>query len=206
MIKKIKELKNLPLLLALIGVIAVPMAVKTYALESNDPPSENQTEQIETPEEEVEEPVEEPETPEEPVVETPEEEVEEPVEEPETPIVDDGVTLGEAQIIAQAEHAGTIKEVKTKVIDGNAVYVFKFEDGWKVAVRAIDGVVVEVKDTSDKKHGCKNKLKDDAQFQAWLEKKKNSRKHQRANFESGEVSGRSRKFKTNNHKRGGWNR
>lgn len=201
------HIKKTPVLLALVAVLLAPMVVRAYAQEdtTTEPPAVEQT-VTEEPTEQPQEPVE-PEAPVEEPVEQPEEPpVEEEVpENPDTTVDPDGVTLGEAQIIAQTEHSGsTIKQVKTKVLDGNAVYVFVFEDGWKVYVRATDGLVVKSEDKSNKEHGCKNKLKDDAQFQAWLQERKERRKQH-----SSETNGQEREKKRSKHNsnRGeGWGR
>lgn len=194
----------------LAGLLVIPTVVRAYAHESPQQSTEPVIEQTEVVEEEtVEEntPV-----PEVPAPEVEEEVVEEsPVEDPSTPITSNGVTLGEAQIIAQAEHSGsTIKAVKTKVVEGNAVYVFHFEDGWKVTVRAIDGLVLEVKDPSDKKHDCKNKLKDDAQFQSWLQERKDKRKVRSGDQKPNNDMEREHRRKSNRDnsqdQRGGWRR
>ena len=87
---------------------------------------------------------------------------EEPVETPvETPVVGDGaVSLAQAQVIAEAEHAGSaVKFSKTKQHEGATVFKFYFEDGWKVYVRESDGTVVRVIDASDHTHDCQNKYK-----------------------------------------------
>lgn len=96
---------------------------------------------------------------------------------PETEIVTNGVTLGEAQLIAEAEHLDSvITKTKIKTIDGNAVYAFYFEDGWKVYVQAIDGQVVRVFDNENKKHKCKNKKMKDGEFKNWLQSRKSERR------------------------------
>jgi len=182
-------------MLVMATLLVVPMVVRANANE-DDTPTETPVVQ-EITEETVEEVEEEPVVEETPVVEEPEVIEEEPIEEePETVVDEDGVTLGEAQIIAVAEHPDSMI-VKTKIgtFEGNAVYVFKFEDGWKVSVRAVDGVVVEVKDPSEKKHDCQNKKWDDEAFRAWIE----SRKAQRRGDNDGQVRGAS-DFKKHN----GW--
>lgn len=200
--KKIKEarLRKLPVMIALVAAFVLPTVISAYALENTDTPAEpltvanlddNGDLQTETTTDET--PVEETPVPETPAPETPEE----PIEDPETPVVEDGVTLGEAQIIAQTEHDGsTLKHVKTKVFEGNAVYVFHFEDGWKVYVRATDGVVVLVKDPGNKNHDCKNKLKDNPEFQSWLEKRKEQRKQKHNHHHDDD--------KDDNRKQQGW--
>lgn len=182
MISISKPSKKIMMIALVAGLLIVPTAVNAY--NSDEEPVVSTTpvaEVVETPEEtpapvvetvvETETPVTETET----VVETPEVETPAP-EDPETPIVDDGVTLGEAQIIAQTEHPNVaLKSVKLSVYEGNSVYVFKFEDGWKIYVNALDGTVVLSVDKQSHKQGCKNKLKDDPQFQAWLQSKKDKR-------------------------------
>ncbi len=177
----IKFIKKTPLFIALAAVLVIPMVVNAYAQKEEEQPVVAIAEEPEVAKDTViEEPKPTPEQPQQPPlvnIVLAAETTEEPVEDPEVPVVDDGVTLGEAQIIATTEHPGSaIASVKTKVLEGNAVYVFKFEDGWKVYVRALDGLVVKTEDGERKDHKCKNKLKDDAKFQAWLSERKSQRK------------------------------
>jgi hypothetical protein len=113
-------------------------------------------------------------------IETPDTEDQVVPNDPETEVVQDGVNLGEAQLIAQAEHSeSTIINTKIKTVDGNAVYAFYFEDGWKVYVQAIDGRVVRVFDASDKKHDCENKKMKNSEFKTWLQSRKEQRRANR---------------------------
>lgn len=181
----IKPSKKSLIIAAIASMLLLPVAVKVYAHEQTDVGLES-TQNTETvlsdttegtPEEETSTPQEEATVDD--IVDTETEPVatEEPeVQDPETPIAVGGVTLAEAQIIAEAEHPDAIlKKVTTGVVDGQSVYVFKFADGWKVSVRALDGVVIAVKDGSQKNHSCKNKLKDNAEFQSWLQSRKDKR-------------------------------
>lgn len=183
----LKQIKKTPVLFALLTLLIAPIVVNAY---SEDEPSINE-ETSTTDHNQITAPLQLP-TAEEPdadstpavttIIETTE--TEQPIVEPENPdvIIDtDGVTLGEAQIIAQTEHSeSAVKKIKTSVYEGAAVYVFYFEDGWKVSVRAIDGVVVNVKDPESKNHSCKNKLKNDGEFQNWLKNRKEGRRNRAA--------------------------
>lgn len=72
------------------------------------------------------------------------------------------VKLEKAQVIAEAEHsASTVVSNTTKTLDGKTVFVFTFEDGWKVYVRTEDGLVVKVTDNTTKERSCENKYRKD---------------------------------------------
>lgn len=192
MISISKPSKKVMMIGLLAGLLIVPTAVNAYSNDvdpavSTTPVTET-TEQAEEPTVPAAETAVATDTPTietETVVETPEIETPAP-ENPETPIVDDGVTLGDAQIIAQTEHPGVaLKSVKLSVYEGNSVYVFKFDDGWKIYVNALDGTVVLSVDKQSRGHDCKNKLKNDPQFQAWLQSKKDNRKNSNSNSKYG---------------------
>lgn len=70
------------------------------------------------------------------------------------------VTLAQGQVIAETEHPESVVVAsKTKTIDGQKVYKYMFDDGWKVYVRASDGTVIKVQDKKDKDHDCQNRHK-----------------------------------------------
>lgn len=181
MIKVVKPSKELVIMGLMVSALAAPVAVRAYT-NGQDGTSDSQVQTAEIADNNAT--AEDQSTSNTTTQDTPATTVntqttqETPVEDPSTTVDADGVTLAEAQIIAETEHPNvTLKKVTTKVVDGAAAYAFYFEDGWKVYVRAADGVVVKVQDGSQKQHNCKNKLKDDPQFQNWLQSQKENRKH-----------------------------
>lgn len=160
-----KNLTKLQFLLALAAVLLLPTVVRVYAQSTTpeEPVVEEETVEEEVlpetsvPEEPMEEVIEET-LPEEeivvdPVDETDTEDDEVPINEP-----DEGITLDQAIIIAQAEHPGVAVLAK-KAVNKHGVesYKIKFEDGWKVYV-ATDGTIIKVVDPSTKVRKCARRL------------------------------------------------
>jgi uncharacterized membrane protein YkoI len=151
--QKIKSVNKVFAIALLASVLAVPLAVHTYAqdgVEEPDPQVQNEEEQQEeTPPEEDETPV--------VVPEEPTEEDEEPLPEDEEVPAPQETTITEAIAIAQAEHPDVevvMAKVKAKLLDGQKVYKVVFADGWRVYVSADTGEILRIKDASNKKHDC----------------------------------------------------
>lgn len=159
-VPRILKAKLLPTALIITVLVAVPTAANVYAQTADEKPTTTtkETNNDETPTVTTTKPTP---TPDPNVVLVENEEptpTESPAPSPSPELT--AVTLAQAQVIAETEHpASIVVASKTKTINGQKVYKFTFDDGWKVYVRASDGTVVKVQDIAGKDHNCQNEHK-----------------------------------------------